>query len=218
MLRVVLGLLLQKNARSGTTLVLHTRSNHQALELTVEHCRNLGAKVSTFQGNLTDASVTKKLVETTLKILPEINGVVSNAGFPDWRDFETLPIDGFMNSIHIMQQTNFILMSAFSDALIQTQGSYIGISSFLAHKMKVDDNINPTSASEKAGLEDLLRSFASQYASKRVRCNAIVPGYIKKDGIDHIPPSNEVLTKITSRIPAGRLGLPQEAGELTEFC
>lgn len=168
-------------ANPNTQLVLHTLSNMTGLEDIAAQCQHKGAQVKVYQGDLSCAKQTQDLVDFTHANLTQLNGIVSNAGFPDWRNFDNLPVTEFMTSVNLMQQSNFILLSQCANALSQTQGSFIGVSSFLAHKMKVGENINPASACAKSGLEALLKSFAAQYASAGVRCNAIVPGYIKKN-------------------------------------
>jgi NAD(P)-dependent dehydrogenase (short-subunit alcohol dehydrogenase family) len=204
-------------ASPNTQLMLHTLSNITGLKDIVAQCEDKGAQVAIFQGDLSCAKQTQNLVNFTHKNLTQLNGVVSNAGFPDWRSFDNLPVNEFMTSVNLMQQSNFILLSQCANALSATQGSFIGVSSFLAHKMKVGENINPASACAKSGLEALLKSFAAQYASAGVRCNAIVPGYIKKNAPNHQPPSAETIAKITARIPAARLGLPAEVADLAYF-
>jgi len=204
-------------AQPDVELVLHTHSNIAGLEKIAEQCRLKGAKVTRFTADLSDLSQTQEFIDSAKRTLQNINGVISNAGFPDWRNFETLPVEGFMKSVNLMQQSNFMMLSSFAEPLIQTQGSFIGISSFLAHKLKVGENINPASASAKAGLEALFKSFAAQYASKGVRCNVIVPGYIKKDSPAHTPLNKQAMENITNRIPAARLGLPCEVANLAEF-
>jgi len=204
-------------ANPKTQLVLHTLSNMTGLEDIAMQCRKSGAQVSLFQGDLSCAKQTQGLVDFSLIKLTQLNGIVANAGFPDWRNFDNLPITEFMTSVNLMQQSNFILLSQCAKALSATQGSFIGVSSFLAHKMKVGENINPASACAKSGLEALLKSFAAQYASTGVRCNAIVPGYIKKNAPNHQPLSTEAMARITNRIPANRLGLPAEVADLAYF-
>jgi len=204
-------------ANINVELVLHTHSNTIGLEEVAQECINKGAIVFTFTADLSDLSQTNTFINSAKSVLKKINGVVSNAGFPDWRNFEYLPVEGFMKSVNLMQQSNFMILSSLAQSLIETRGGFIGISSFLAHKMIVGENINPASASAKAGLEALFKSFAAQYAAQGVRCNVIVPGYIKKDSPEHIPLDDQTMKNITNQIPLARLGTPVEVANLAEF-
>ncbi|MGB1236867.1 MAG: SDR family NAD(P)-dependent oxidoreductase [Pseudomonadales bacterium] len=207
----------KKIAGPNCKLLLQTKSNTQGLTEIANICRNKGATVHQTYSDLSDTSACKALIELAREHTPSLKGVVCAAGFPDWRDFERLSAEDFTTSLHLMQRCNFMLMQSLSEMLLKNQGSYIAVSSFLAHKMIVGKSITPASASAKAGLEALVKSFAAQYASQGVRCNAIVPGYIKKDGAHHRPPSPDALSQIQGRIPAGRLGLPEEVASLAQF-
>jgi len=198
-------------------LILQTKSNLSGLQAIADLCRAKNAEVFTLQGDLTERAETQQFIDRALQISPELDGIVAAAGYPDWGDFDSLTVEGLMQSIHLMQQSTFMLLQQCTKSLQSTQGSFIGISSFLAHKMKVGNNITPAAASAKAGLEALIKSYAVQHAAVGIRCNAIVPGYIKKDGDNHTPLNADALAKISARIPTGRLGLPEEVASLAQF-
>ena len=68
----------------------------------------------------------------------------------------------------------------------------------------------------KAGDIGFVKALAQESAAKNITVNAICPGYIGTEMVQAINP--EVLkTKILSQIPAGRLGKPEEIGELVNF-
>ncbi|MEH6443246.1 MAG: SDR family oxidoreductase [Oceanospirillaceae bacterium] len=207
----------KKIAGPNCTLVLQTKSNLTGLQAIAEQCRAKGAIVHVHQCDLTEQTETQTLIDFTLQKSAKLDGIVAAAGYPDWGNFEKLTVNDLLQSMLLMQQATFMLMQQCTAALQSTKGSFIGISSFLAHKMQVGNSITPASASAKAGLEALIKSYAVQYAPVGIRCNAIVPGYIKKDGVQHKPISPDALTQISKRIPAARLGLPEEVASLAEF-
>lgn len=68
----------------------------------------------------------------------------------------------------------------------------------------------------KAGDIGFVKALAQESAAKNITVNAICPGYIGTEMVQAINP--EVLkTKILPQIPAGRLGKPEEIGELVNF-
>jgi NAD(P)-dependent dehydrogenase (short-subunit alcohol dehydrogenase family) len=207
----------KKIAGPNCTLILQTKSNSEGLQIIAQMCRAKGASVHTHQSDLTDQTQTQQLIDFTLQQSLTLNGVVSAAGYPDWGNFDQLQVDNLLQSMLLMQQATFMLLQQFSKPLQKGKGSFVGVSSFLAHKMQIGNNITPASASAKAGLEALIKSYAVQFAHTGIRCNAIVPGYIKKDGTNHQPLSPDALAQISQRIPAGRLGLPEEVASLAQF-
>ena len=68
----------------------------------------------------------------------------------------------------------------------------------------------------KAGDIGFVKALAQESAGKNITVNAICPGYIGTEMVRAINP--EVLrTKILPQIPAGRLGEPEEIGELVKY-
>jgi NAD(P)-dependent dehydrogenase (short-subunit alcohol dehydrogenase family) len=207
----------KKIAGPNCNLLLQTRSNIQDLETVSRVCLIKGAKVTTLKLDLTDPAQSQQLIDTAKQNFSSLHGVVNAAGYPDWHNFDSLSVDDLMQSMTLMQQNTFMLLQQLTQRLQSTKGSFIGISSFLAHKMKVGASITPATASAKAGLEALIKSYAVEYAHTGIRANAIVPGYIKKDGSQHAGINVEALAKIKARIPAARLGLPEEVAALAQF-
>ena len=70
-------------------------------------------------------------------------------------------------------------------------------------------------AASKAGLIGLTKSWAKEFASRKVTCNAIAPGFIATEMTDAIPEAaKEALIK---NIPLGILGAPEDIAALTTF-
>jgi 3-oxoacyl-[acyl-carrier protein] reductase len=66
----------------------------------------------------------------------------------------------------------------------------------------------------KAGLVGFTRALAQRWAP-RVRVNAVAPSLVESPMARTIPP--EVLEKLVARIPAGRIGTPEEVAALVGF-
>ena len=67
----------------------------------------------------------------------------------------------------------------------------------------------------KAGIVGLTKSLAQESAAKGITVNAIAPGYINTEMVQQIPEA--ILAKITSEIPIGRLGTPEEVARAVLF-
>lgn len=67
-------------------------------------------------------------------------------------------------------------------------------------------------AASKAGVLGFTRALASEYASHKVRVNAIVPGYIATDMTSSLDAS-----ELEKRIPLGRIGRPEEVAHAALF-
>lgn len=67
----------------------------------------------------------------------------------------------------------------------------------------------------KAGLQGLTKSLALEGARKGVTVNLVAPGYIATEMVAEMNP--DILDKIVTRIPVGRLGTPQEIARAIAF-
>ena len=74
------------------------------------------------------------------------------------------------------------------------------------------------SAAAKAGVLAMTRSLTVEWARYDIRLNAIAPGPIPTEGaFSRLLPSDEMLKSVESKIPAGRLGTPEELAELAAY-
>lgn len=64
----------------------------------------------------------------------------------------------------------------------------------------------------KAGIHGFTMALAQEVAAKGVTVNTVSPGYIDTDMMRGVKP--EVLEKILSTVPVGRLGKPSEIGSI----
>ncbi len=68
----------------------------------------------------------------------------------------------------------------------------------------------PATPASKAGLANLTRSLANEWAGRGVRVNAIAPGYVKTEMTEALHSDPLRSRQILERIPAGRLGSPDD--------
>ena len=70
-------------------------------------------------------------------------------------------------------------------------------------------------AASKSGLLGLARSLAKEYASRNITVNVVAPGAVKTDMLQKL--SEEQIKEYLQSIPLGRLGEPEEIGEIIAF-
>ncbi len=89
-----------------------------------------------------------------------------------------------------------------------TGGSIVSVSSVVT---RTGGRLLSPYAATKAGIEAMTRSLAPELASDGIRINAVCPGFIATDRLDMENPAWKAETE--ARIPAGRIGRPEEVAE-----
>jgi acetoacetyl-CoA reductase len=91
-------------------------------------------------------------------------------------------------------------------------GRIINISSINGQKGQVGQT---NYCAAKAGVLGFTKALALESASKGITVNALTPGYIATDMVEHVAP--DILKSIIAHIPVGRLGTAQEIAQMVGF-
>lgn len=70
-------------------------------------------------------------------------------------------------------------------------------------------------AAAKSGIHGFTKALAQEGAGRGITVNAVAPGYVDTDMVRAVPA--QVLEKIVSRIPVGRLGRAQDIARAVDF-
>jgi NAD(P)-dependent dehydrogenase (short-subunit alcohol dehydrogenase family) len=116
--------------------------------------------------------------------------------------------DVFGDVLDVNLRSVMRLSQAARPLLEQSRGSIVNIASMLSYLADADV---PAYCASKTGVVGLTRSLAHEYGPRRVRVNAIAPGYHRTDMTRIFWESEELSRKIVSRSALGRWG---EAGDL----
>jgi NAD(P)-dependent dehydrogenase (short-subunit alcohol dehydrogenase family) len=205
-------------AAPGRALVLHTRANREGLERVAESARTAGAETHLILGDLADAAVPARIVGEALGRFGRLDHLVANAGFALRRKYGELDDAALRGSLEAMPMAFFRLATAALPALQRApHGRVVVVSSFVAHVFRLGGDVFAASAAAKSALEGLAKSLASQLAANGVAVNCIVPGYIQKDAGTPSSMTEEGWRRALERIPAGRLGRPDEVAAAVAF-
>ena len=206
-------------AGPGISLLVHTRANEAGLQDVAERAVAAGSTVVCELGDLADPHCARGLVEAAQDAFGGVDGLVSNAGFPDLTPFEELDDEKLRHSFESISGAFLRLVQAAAPSLEDSgAGRVVAVSSFVAHRFHMGGDHFPASAAAKAGLEALVRSLAQRLATRNITVNSVVPGYIRKDR-----ESAQSLASISqsrrgiSRVPMNRVGLPEEVAATIEF-
>lgn len=75
----------------------------------------------------------------------------------------------------------------------------------------------PAYCASKGGVVSLTKSLAAQWAKDSIRVNAIAPGWIRSRMTTPVQESKETLESIVAKTPMGRMGTPEDIGNVVLF-
>lgn len=208
-------------ARAGRDLALHAYSRPEAAEDLAVELRQAGVRAVVLAADLMDRRAAEGLVDDTIELLGELDVLVCNAGIdvirptylPDYSD----ELWDRMLAIHLT--TPFAMARAAVPHFLQRgSGAVVNVSS-IAGVVAWPGNAGYNSA--KAGLINLTRTIATEYAAKGIRANCVCPGIVdsklSRDYIGAAMDPAEALREANEAQPLRRMGRPEEVAELIGF-
>ena len=187
----------------GATVVLSGTRQEALDKLKAE----LGDRAFTAIGNLSDTAS----VEALPKAAEEAAGagidiLVNNAGITKDNLFMRMKDEEWDQVIAVNLTAAFRLSRAVLRGMMKKRwGRIIQITSV------VGATGNPGQgnyAAAKAGLVGMTKSLAAEVASRNITVNAVAPGFIQTAMTDVLTDAQKMM--ISARIPAGRMGMPEE--------
>ena len=141
-----------------------------------------------------------------------IHGLVNNAGITKDQLLLRMKTEDFQNVLSANLMGPYLVTKAFSKSILKNETSVVNISSIIGSTGNAGQS---NYAASKAGLEAFTRSLALELASRKVRVNAVAPGYITSDMTQALNESQ--LQSIQAKIPLGRAGNPEEISSVVGF-
>jgi 2-dehydro-3-deoxy-D-gluconate 5-dehydrogenase len=195
----------------GAALGLVSRSLSD-LELMAGEIRSLGGTAAAAAMDVTDADSVERATEAIVAELGGLDVLVNNSGvLVAARTLDT-SVEEWDRVLNTNLRGTFLCCRAAGRYLVgQGSGKVINIASSFGLK--------PVSgfaayAASKAGILQLTKVLALEWAKDNVQVNAIAPGYVITDMNNEIRADEAFEAKVLQRIPARRMAAADEIGPL----
>ena len=166
----------------------------------------LSERVHVVPCNLGDRADVEALVPAAEQAMGQLDILVANAGITRDNLFVQLRDEDWDEVINVNLTATFRLARAATKLMMRKRfGRIIAITSV------VGVTGNPGQANytaSKAGLIGLIKTLGAEYARRNVTANCIAPGFIKTPMTDAL--NEKQREAILARVPAGRLGTPED--------
>eukprot|EP00123_Amoebidium_parasiticum_P006034 comp17094_c0_seq1/m.15850 comp17094_c0_seq1/g.15850 ORF comp17094_c0_seq1/g.15850 comp17094_c0_seq1/m.15850 type:complete len:253 (-) comp17094_c0_seq1:36-794(-) len=117
--------------------------------------------------------------------------------------------------INVNLKGSFLMSQAVVRQMLSAKvvnGSLINISSIVG---KVGNLGQVNYAASKAGVIGMTKSMAKELAPNGIRCNAVLPGFIKTQMTAAVP--DKVMAKVLQLVPMGQMGEPSDIADACLF-
>ena len=169
-----------------------------------------GRKVIAVKCDCTDPAQVDAMIETVVSELGGLDFCHNNAGICINVPAEEMTYEQWLKVININLNGIFLTdIAAGKYMLSHGGGSIINTASMSAHIVNVPQPQCAYNAS-KAGVIQLTKSLAIEWAKRGVRVNSLSPGYIGTDLTLNSPSLIPLIEQWNAMAPMGRLGKPEE--------
>lgn len=187
----------------------------EKLDAVCQEIETDGGSVCSFIGDIREEATAQVIVAQSIEKFGPINGLVNNAGgqFPSPLSaiskkgftavMNTNLVGGFLFSKEVYNQS----MNQYGGAIVNIIADIWGGMPGMAH-----------SGAARAGMDNLTKTAAIEWACHGVRTNAVAPGWIQSSGLDNYKgPIQAIIPKLKESAPMKRLGLEAEVSAAVAF-
>jgi 3-oxoacyl-[acyl-carrier protein] reductase len=199
----------QALAAAGRPVIVHYGRDLEGAESVARACSSSGVETRTVGADLSEG------VEPLLAAMEEVGGVgvlVNNAGVAADGLAISMSDEAFALPLQVNLTAAFALTRAALRGMLRSRaGRIVNLTSVVGlHGNAGQANY----AASKAGLVGLTKALSREVAKRGITVNAVAPGFIETAMTAEIEAE-----PLVERIPAGRLGRPEEvAGAVAFLC
>ncbi len=193
--------------------IVGTGTSESSVQSILENINSMNIEGDSFKLDLNDRDSIKDLTSLldSKEIHPDV--LINNAGITRDNIMLRMQEDEWDNVINVHLNGQYLLIKSFIKKMVRNRwGRIINISSTSA---VLGNKGQANYAAAKAGIEAMSRSLARELGSRNINVNCVAPGFIETDMTKEISEGNTDF--LTSQIPLGRLGKPNEIAEVVNF-
>jgi A-factor type gamma-butyrolactone 1'-reductase (1S-forming) len=200
----------------GASIMIAARREDESQDL-VEELRSSGAAAEFIKTDVTDEEQIKAAIEFTVSHYGGLHAAFNNAGGGfqsplEWHEDSTEVLD---KTFDLNMKGVWLCMKHELAQMLENGGGAIVNTSSIAGSRAL---LGEAYAASKHAVEGLTKSAALKYGQRGIRVNAVAPGIIDagswKKTFQADPDRREEWDKI---IPLGRVGNPEEVGEVAAW-
>lgn len=201
-------------AAQGAAVVVGYARSQSAAETVVAQITAGGGRAKATGGDVTKAEDAVALVQSAINEFGRLDIVVNNSGIYAFSPIEGVTEDDF----HLQFNTNVLGVLLVTRAAVKHLGegaSIINISSNITSLLPADSVLY---SGTKAAIDAITGVLAKELAPRKIRVNAINPGYTETEGTHRTGITGSDMEKnLIASTPLGRGGHPEDIADVAVF-
>ena len=172
-----------------------------------------GADVAAFAADVTDAAAVGRAVDAAMRRWGRLDVLVNNAGIVRDATLEKVTDEDWDRTLDVNLRGAMVCARAVVPHMKAARsGRILSAASVVAR----NGNYGQTAyTAAKAGVIGMTRSWARELGPHGITANAVAPGFIDTPMVAAVP--EKVVARFLERLPAGRLGRPEEVAVVYLF-
>jgi NAD(P)-dependent dehydrogenase (short-subunit alcohol dehydrogenase family) len=203
----------ERLAASGVDVAAAYAADSVAAESVRDRCGKTGACVTLHPADVGDAESCRRLVDEVLDQHGQLDYLINNAGTVTEQRYGDITTEVWQRHLAVNLSAAFFLSQAAMGTMVERRfGRIVNIGSVSA---TMGSPVQIPYAAAKSGLIGLTRSTARAVARKGITANCVIPGSFDTD----LPRGLTFTARdvVTSMIPVGRWGRPEELAHAVSF-
>lgn len=201
-------------AHHGADIVINDSRNHDEANQVAAAIEKMGRRAHVCLADVGDRLQVERMFDEALRAFGRVDILVNNAAHSVRKPFLDLSLEEVERTWAVSLWGVFHC-SQFAARHMATQGGgAIAIVSSV-HSFRPYPNASAYNGA-KAAVNHMAASWALELAPRHIRVNIVEPGWIDTPG-ERTYNSEEALASGGSRLPLGRLGLPEEVAKAVTF-
>jgi NAD(P)-dependent dehydrogenase (short-subunit alcohol dehydrogenase family) len=203
----------QKLAASGIGVAAAFVNDCVAAQQVVDGCRGAGTTITVHRADVGDQDSCQRLIGEVLEAHGRIDYLVNNAGTVIEQRYSDIPAQDWQRHLAVNLSAAFFLTQAAITGMVERRfGRIVNIGSVSA---VMGSPVQIPYAAAKSGLIGLTRSTARAVARNGITVNCVIPGSFDTELSESLAFTDR--DTVTSMIPLGRWGRPEELAHAVAF-